>query len=236
VGFSAFVRLKVSGDYALFTRADAKVERVSYETPTPSAARNILDSILFKPQMRWIVTSIAVLNPIRFQGLRRNELQTKLAPAAVRRWMVDPGQYRPQPAGAGSDDGTPRHSLLLRDVAYIIEAYPHVYRTTSEDTPVKYMAMFNRRVEKGQCFAPAYLGCREFAARCELPDGSEKPIPVSQPLGLMLYDIVFAARGTRNRAVFFDARLENGVLDTRPEFAIPDAALRQELLSCSQPL
>lgn len=230
------VRLKVAGEFACWTRPDQKVERVSYECMTPSAARNILDAICWKPQMRWIVTRILVLKPIRFQSLRRNELQSKLSPNSVRSWMSDSTLYQPQSAGAGSGDGTPRNTLALRDVAYIIEAFPHVFEPNAEDTPVKYMAMFNRRVEKGQCFHRPALGCREFAADFRAPDESETTIPDSVPIGLMLYDVIFRRGGAGNRAVFFHAALENGVLDTNPDRAIPDEKLRQEVLACSSRL
>ena len=95
------VRLKVSGDLACWTRPENKVERVSYECMTPSAARNILDAICWKPEMRWVVTRILVLKPVRFQSIRRNELQSKIAPGAVRKWMGDPGSYRPLRLGPG---------------------------------------------------------------------------------------------------------------------------------------
>jgi CRISPR-associated protein Cas5d len=230
---AAYVRLKVSGELACWTRPENKVERVSYECMTPSAARNILDAICWKPEMRWVVTRILVLKPVRFQSIRRNELQSKIAPGSVRKWMSDPGSYQPLAAGAGEDtDGTPRNTLALRDVSYVIEAFPHVYRPTSDDTPTKYMAMFNRRVEKGQCFHRPALGCREFAASFELPDES-RPIPDSIPIGLMLYDIVFRDSGENNRAIFFQAAIENGILDTHPDHAIPDEAIRKELLACS---
>jgi CRISPR-associated protein Cas5d len=177
--------------------------------------------------------AILVLKPVRFQSIRRNELQSKIAPGSVRKWMSDPDSYQPLAAGAGEDtDGTPRNTLALRDVSYIIEAFPHVYQPTVEDTPTKYMAMFNRRVEKGQCFHRPALGCREFAASFELPDESQ-PIPDSIPIGLMLYDIIFRDRGENNRAIFFQAAIENGVLDTHPDHAIPDEGIRKELLACS---
>jgi len=225
------IRVKVSGEFACWTRPENKVERVSYECMTPSAARNILDAICWKPQMRWIVTRILVLKPIRFQALRRNELQSKIAPASVRKWMSDPASFEPQLAGAGSDDATQRNTLALRDVGYVIEAYPHVYEPTVEDTAVKYRAMFNRRVEKGQCFQRPALGCREFAATFEAPSPSDTPIGDTIPIGRMLYDIIF--RDGANRAVFFEAGLEAGALDTRPERAIPKERLREELLACS---
>ena len=229
---NTYVRLKVSGDFACWTRPEAKVERVSYECMTPSAARNILDSICWKPEMRWAVNRIAVLKPIRFQSIRRNELQSKVAPSTVNKWIRDPSEYTPLAAGAGEGtDGTPRNSLVLRDVSYLIEAAPHVYDPSPERSATKYMAMFNRRLEKGQHFAQPALGCREFAARCEMPGEDDTPIPVDIDIGRMLYDIIFRPGG--NRAVFFQARVQQGVLDTRPEQAVPDEAVRQELMACS---
>lgn len=229
-----YVRLKVSGELACWTRPENKVERVSYECMTPSAARNILDAICWKPEMRWIVTRILVLKPVRFHAIRRNELQSKVAPGSVRKWMSDAASYRPHAAGAGEDtDGTPRNTLALRNVSYIIEAFPHVYQPTAEDTPVKYMAMFNRRVQKGQCFHQPALGCREFACSFELPEGSEKPVSDTISIGRMLYDIIFRDGGEDNRAIFFDATLTSGALDTHPDRVIRDAAIRKELLACS---
>ena len=231
---NSYVRLKVSGDLACWTRPESKVERVSYECMTPSAARNILDAICWKPEMRWVVTRILVLKPVRFQAIRRNELQSKIAPGAVGKWMKDPGSYQPQAAGAGEGtDGTQRNTLALRDVSYIIEAFPHVYRPTSEDTPTKYMAMFNRRVERGQCFHQPALGCREFACRFELPDNTERPVADTIQIGRMVYDIVFRDGGEGNHAIFFEAAIENGVLDSHPDRAIPDESARRELLACS---
>ncbi len=227
----AIVRLKVSGEFACWTRPESKVERVSYECMTPSAARNILDTICWKPQMRWVVTRILVLKRIQLQALRRNELQSKIAPKTVRSWIERPSTFEPQAAGAGSNDATPRNTLALRDVSYVIEAYPRVFQPTAEDHATKYVAMFNRRVEKGQCFCRPALGCREFAAHFEPPSPADRPIPDSLDLGWMLYDIVFRPEG--NRAVFFQARLDHGVLDTAPASAIPDAKLREEVLACS---
>ena len=227
------IRVKVSGEYACWTRPEQKVERFSAECMTPSAARNILDAICWRPQMRWVVTSIAVLKPIRFHSFRRNELQSKLAPSSVSGWMKDPSTYQPQPAGAGTEDATPRNTLALRNVSYIIEAYPHVYNETAEDTPVKYMAMLNRRVEKGQCFQRPYMGCREFAAYFEAPAATDKPIPVSMDLGYLLYDIHFREDGKSNQPVFFQAKLVDGVLQTDPDIVLPDAKTREEVIKCS---
>jgi len=226
------IRLKISGDFACFSRPEAKVERSSYAMPTPSAARNILDCICWKPEMRWVVTSISLLKPIRYIAIRRNEVQSKLSPASVRRWMSDSSSYQPLAAGAGANtEGTPRNTLMLRDVAYVIEAYPLIFNTKNDNTPQKYCAMLMRRAEKGQCFQQPALGCREFAARFEPTSEADVPLPVSEDLGLMLYDIVF--RADNNFPVFFHARLENGVLNTRPEAVLNDAVQRDEVLQCS---
>jgi CRISPR-associated protein Cas5d len=198
---------------------------------TPSAARNILDAICWKPEMRWVVTAITVLHPIIFQALRRNEVQSKISPAEVKKWMAKPESFTPMVAGAGSAEVTQRSTLALRNPAYIIEGYPHVYSPNDENTPAKYVSMFNRRVEKGQCFHRPALGCREFAAQFEPPDAGDRAQPVDLPLGMMLYDVIFRPDG--NRAVFFKAELRNGVLDADPEHAIADAALREEVLTCS---
>jgi CRISPR-associated protein Cas5d len=225
------VRIKIHGEMACFSRPEAKVERMSYALPTPSAARNILDAICWKPEMRWIVTGIEVLKPIRYFSVRRNEVQSKIAPTSVKRWIGDPSTYEPLLAGAGSGtDGTPRNSLVLRDVAYVIEAYPRVFDSTGENVPQKYAAMLLRRVEKGQCFQRPSLGCREFAAHFEPVNGSEVPQPITEDLGRMLYDIVFRPEG--NRPVFFSARLENGRMDTRPESVVAPRD-REEVLKCS---
>ena len=118
-------RIRVSGEFACFTRPETKVERFSYPVITPSAARNVLDAICWRPQMRWIVTRITVLKPIRFLSVLRNEVQSKISPSSVKKWMRDASQFEPLVAGAGNGtDGTPRNTTLLRDVAYWIEAYP----------------------------------------------------------------------------------------------------------------
>ncbi len=228
----AAVRVRVSGDYACFTRPESKVERFSLPVMTPSAARNVLDAICWRPEMRWIVTRISVLKPIRFMSVLRNEVQSKLSPASVKGWMRDPSTFEPLIAGAGMDtDGTPRHTTLLRDVAYWIDAYPLVFDTSGDNTPRKYAAMMNRRVENGQCYSRPYLGCREFAAEFSPPEESDRVIADSMEIGRMLYDIAFLPKG--NRAVFFEAHLKDGVLDTRPEVVLRDEKQRQEVLACS---
>ncbi len=226
------VRVKISGEFACFTRPETKVERVSYPLMTPSAARNILDAICWRPEMRWVVTSISVLNPIRYISVLRNEVQSKLSPASIKKWMADPEKYEPLAAGAGANtEGTPRNSVLLRDVAYIVEAFPLVFNTNGDNMPAKYVAVLQRRVAKGQCYHRPALGCREFAANFSPPSEQDRPEPISEDFGRMLYDIAFLPEG--NRAAFFDARLKNGVMDTRPEVVLKDNDRRQEVLQCS---
>lgn len=226
------IRVRVSGEFACFTRPEAKVERFSYPVMTPSAARNMLDAICWRPQMRWVVTGITVLKPIRLMSVLRNEVQSKVSPAAIKRWMRDAATFEPLVAGAGSGtDGTPRNTTLLRDVAYWIDAYPHVFDNSGDNTPVKYVEMMRRRVEKGQCFQRPYMGCREFAAEFGPVRDEDRPIADSMEIGRMLYDIAFLPDG--NRAAFFEARLQNGVLDTRPNEVLVAEAQRREVLQCS---
>jgi len=156
----------------------------------------------------------------------------ELEPASVKKWMRDPSQFTPLVAGAGQDtDGTPRNTTLLCDVAYWIDAYPLVFDTSGDNTPTKYVEMMSRRVEKGQCFHRPYLGCREFAAEFGPPRAEDRPVSDSINIGRMLYDVVFRPDG--NHAAFFDARLENGVLETRPDVVLRDNARREEVLACS---
>ncbi|MDI6808747.1 MAG: type I-C CRISPR-associated protein Cas5c [Candidatus Eisenbacteria bacterium] len=191
-------RLMVWGRNACFTRPEMKVERVSYDIMTPSAARGMLEAILWKPAIRWKVTQIDVLKPIKWELVRRNELGAVMSPRTTGLFIEDQRQQR-----AG---------LLLRDVAYTIHAYFELTdRAGEEDTVVKFTEMFVRRAEKGQCFHRPYLGCREFAADFRpIFNGQTLPAPISasQDLGWMLYDIDFSGAQTMPR--FFRASLDKG--------------------------
>jgi CRISPR-associated protein Cas5d len=212
------IRLHVWGDRALFTRPEMKVERVSYDVITPSAARGILEAIHWKPAIAWIVDRIHVLKPIRFQSFRRNEVGAKASTALAERAMRTGST-----AGLGlmvEEERQQRASTLLLDVAYVIEAhFDLTAKATAEDTPAKHISMFNRRAAAGQCFHRPCLGTREFAAEFDLlPEGALLP-PSKLPegdrnrdLGWMLHDIDFSAGG---RSRFFRARLTDGVLDVR---------------------
>ena len=207
------VKLHVWGDYACFTRPEMKVERVSYDAMTPSAARGILEAIHWKPAIRWNVDRIHVLKPIRFENLRRNELGHKISAANVRK-AVKTGNAGMLPTVV-EDDRQQRATTLLRDVAYVIEA--HFLLTDAaepDDTEAKHLSMFNRRAAKGQCFHRPYLGTREFAADFELVTDEMPPsaLPKDQrnrDLGWMLHDLDYR-RGMAPR--FFRASIRNGVI------------------------
>ena len=175
------IKLHVWGDRACFTRPEMKVERVSYDTMTPSAARGILEAIHWKPAVRWVVDRIHVLKPIRFENLRRNELGHKIPAGNVLRAL-----NRGTTEGLHTlieDDRQQRATTLLREVAYVIEA--HFVLTgaaEADDTAAKHLAMFNRRAAKGQCFHRPYLGTREFAADFALVEDAMPPstLPADQ--------------------------------------------------------
>ncbi len=221
--------LEVSGPYACFTRPEMKVERVSYDVITPSAARAIFDAILWKPAIVWRVKRIEILSPIRWISVRRNEVGKVASPKSAGIFIEDDRQQR-----AG---------LFLRDVKYRIHAafdfippeergkvhnpVPEWLMDTDEadalrkpdvrtdETEAKYAAMFERRAKKGQCFNQPYLGCREFSAEFQLVNPAAEPvaaIPETRDLGWMLYDMDFTDPSDP-QPQFFHAFIENGVVD-----------------------
>lgn len=246
------ITVKVWGEFALFTRPELSVERISYPFMTPSAARGVLDAILFKPQMMWHIRRITALRPnfppgfpeqeakqpYRLLGIRRNEIQGTIAPRTVEGWMKEPTSFQPYLVDSAGREGvqgqnrTQRNSLILHYVAYLIEASPKLTERANQprgqpedeedhgpDTEIKYMAMFNRRVAKGQCFHRPYLGIREFACHFSPPEGTEQPLTDwNESLGFMLYDIRYAADGKR-RPVFFEARVRQGVLHCDADYS-----------------
>lgn len=206
------VRLKVWGDFACFTRPEMKVERVSYDVMTPSAARGILEAIYWKPQFQWRVRRIHVLRPIRRFSILRTEVKSKAVVSSAQRgdrYFVN-------------DDHTQRHTLALRDVAYVVEADVHLHPAYADDANnnvVKHRDQFRRRVTRGQSFHRPYLGCREFSAYFSEPDDQEVPPPElagrTEPLGRMLFDIAYTGEGQKRgegTPRFFNAVLEDGVL------------------------
>lgn len=227
--------LEVSGDFACFTRPEMKVERVSYDIMTPSAARAVFEAILWKPSIRWQVSKIEVLHPIKWINLRRNELGCVASTRNIETTMK---------SGSGQlgifieDERQQRAGLFLRDVKYRIHAhfelrdpgfhkpnFPHLSKRSVnaddsdlENEPnveMKFKRMFERRAAKGQCVNQPYLGCREFAANFNLVDANAvlpEAVPETRDFGWMLYDLDYSdAADPRPR--FFRSQLVNGVLN-----------------------
>lgn len=207
------ITLKVWGDYACFTRPEMKVERVSYDVITPSAARGILEAIYWKPAIQWKIDRIHVLNQIKFDTIRRNEVLGKISADNVKSAMKgsdiclyqDSNEHRVQ-----------RASYVLRDVCYCIEAHFEMTDKAGPDDSVeKHYNIALRRMRKGQCFHQPYLGCREFPVQYEF---QEEDIPKSWyagktlDLGFMLYDLDFK---NEMQAIFFRAQMVDGVVDVK---------------------
>jgi len=228
------IRVKVSGSYALYTRIEFKAERVSYDILTPSAARGILEAIYWKPQFRWVIDRIYVLNPIRFTNIRRNELGRPISSKAVLKAMRNPSIDPTQDINALRQQ---RASMVLKNVSYVIEAYPQILQfRMNKGEPLcpggclvrKHTEMFKRRVSKGQCFHHPYFGCREFPVeKLELVETVEEiPAPHEElagkkDLSYILHDIQFdqdhkTKRVKKLTSQFFRARLQNGVLEVPP--------------------
>lgn len=208
--------LEVSGKFASFNRPEMKVERVSYDVITPSAARAVFEAILWKPAIRWQVERIEVLNPVKWISLRRNEVGHRMAMRNVETAMREGhgrlGMYV-------DEDRQQRAGLFLRDVRYRIHAhFVMTEKAKADDTPAKFASMFRRRALAGQCVNQPYLGCREFAAHFRLIEA-----PASEPaaqdwtsdLGFMLYDLDYA-NAESPRPLFFRAHVEHGVVQVPP--------------------
>jgi CRISPR-associated protein Cas5d len=206
------LEVRVWGEFACFTRPEMKVERVSYDVMTPSAARGVLEAIFWKPEFEWRVREIWVLKPIRHFSILRNEVNSKMSERAAAGWASVAGGY------FADEDRTQRHTLALRDVAYLIKA-DVALRLHATDEPAKYRDQFRRNVAKGRCHHTPYLGCREFAAAFSEPVAGEKPQEgLSDDLGLMLFDLDYDKDGSgRGTPKFFKARLEKGVLHVPQE-------------------
>lgn len=205
--------LEVWGDLACFTRPELKVERVSYDVITPSAARAIFEAILFKRYaMRWQITKIEVLNPIKWTNMRRNEVGAVASKSPI--FIEDKRQQK--------------NSLLLQNVRYRIyaklifipikdrskEAFVK-HRPSGDENPMKYYQMFERRASQGQCFTQPYLGCREFAASWKYigdTDNLDPPLAEDRDFGIMLYDMDFEGNAQKPDAMFYRAKMKQGVI------------------------
>lgn len=205
------VRLKVWGEFACFTRPDLKVERMTYPCMTPSAARGVLDCILWKPEFTWHVERILVLKPVKFYSVKRNEINKKQGKTPI---IIENNRAQ-------------RNSIVLKDVAYIIEAAVHGATSPVKNPTKKYVEIFNRRMRCGQCWRRPYLGTREFAADFSLPDENDKPIAEDIPIGSMFLDMWYNEKGVPMPRFFYDVSVRKGVLDCAKEY--------EQILSSNHP-
>lgn len=208
------IAIRVSGDYALFTRPEMKVERVSYDVITPSAARGIIEAIYWKPAIRWVIDKIHVLNEIEFTNIRRNEVSEKISTSKARHLMK--GGNEPFYMSA-TDARQQRAALVLKNVDYVIQAHFEIVteKAGAGDTVQKHYNMALRRLRKGQYFSAPCLGTREFGAKVELIEVEDIPSSVlqgSHDLGWMLYDLDFS-NSKDIKPQFFKAEMRDGVID-----------------------
>lgn len=207
------VKIRVWGDYACFTRPEMKVERVSYDVITPSAARAVIEAIYWKPSIRWIIDRIHIINPVKFDNIRRNEVGSKLSlsPGKIEKAM-ETGESIHLYAD-DSKNRQQRAAMVLRDVEYIIEAHFEPVNGDGKNIG-KHLDMFNRRAKKGQCFYQPYLGTREFSSSFEL---LEDDVPIShltgeRDLGFMLYDMDFTNKKDI-QPMFYRPKMVDGVIE-----------------------
>ena len=210
------VKVKVWGDYALFSRPELKVEGYSYDVMTPSAARGILEAIYWHPGLRWNIDRIYVKNPICFTSVRRNEVKSKVSASNV--LQVYNGADKPLYINT-KNEIVQRASTILCDVCYVIEAHFEMTEKANEtDNPGKFKDIMMRRLRRGECYHMPYFGCREFPAHfclCEEEEIHTAYDDVSErDLGLMLYDMDYSNKDNI-QAMFFRAVLKKGVLDLR---------------------
>ena len=205
------VKVEVWGDYACFSRPELKTERMSYDVMTPSAARGLLEAIYWHPGLRWVIDRIYVMQPIRFTGIRRNEVKSKISADNVRSAMSGGKQ---EVYLCSSEDIQQRAATVLQDVRYVIEAhFVMTDQAAPSDNAGKFCDIMRRRLEKGQCYHQPCFGVREFPAQFRLWPGGEIPTTgETRDMGLMLYDMDYS--DLRNiTPMFFRAALENGVLN-----------------------
>jgi CRISPR-associated protein Cas5d len=213
-------RVRARGEMACFTRPEMKVERVSYEVMTPSAARGLLEAVLWKPALEWRIHAIEVLAPIRWLSVRRNEVNSR-ASLDKERIVAD-------------EDRAQRNTVALREVDYVVHASIALTpRAGDGDTMRKFEEMFERRLEKGQHHSAPFFGCREFAAALHRADETPPPIDrgVDRPLGWMFFDFDwsgFDGTGSHKESaprtpLFFEARLTDGILQVPSRAAVREA-------------
>ena len=206
------VQLEVRGDYALFSRPEMKTERVSYDVMTPSAARGILEAIMWHPGMVWRIDCIRVCAPIRFANIRRNEVETVANARAMRTAMEKGGEA---PYVATSEVAQQRAAMVLRNVHYVIEAHFDMTESASpSDNPGKFQDMITRRMEKGQCYHQPYFGTREFPVKfapCKVIPTCHEELMGERDLGYMLWDMDYS-NPKDIQPLFFRAIMRDGVI------------------------
>lgn len=209
------VRVRMWGDYALFSRPEMKVERCSYDVMTPSAARGMLEAIYWHPGMRWVIDKIYVRKPIQFTSIRRNEVKSKVLAGNV--LSVINGGGKPLYI-SGREEIVQRAAILLRDVEYVVEAHFEMTpKAAPEDNEGKFKDIIMRRLRRGECYHSPYFGCREFPARFALYEGEEVDTAYTgteRDLGYMLFDFDYSDPEDI-KPMFFRAVMKDGILDVR---------------------
>lgn len=206
-------RIECWGDYACYTRPELKVERMSYDMMTPSAARGLLEAIMWHPGMRYVIDEIDLLSPIRFTNIRRNEVKSKISASAA----LGSAQNRRDMYLHTKADIQQRAATILANVRYCIYAHFEMTdKANASDNPGKFKEMLCRRARKGQCYHTPYLGCREYPAGFRLVEEDEVvvPYPETRDLGLMLYDMDYSDPANI-MPKYFHGHLEKGIMDLR---------------------
>ena len=206
------VLMEVWGPTACFTRPEMKTERVSYDVPTPSAARGMIESIYYHPGLKWTIDRIWLLNPIQFMNLRRNEVSSKISASNV----MQEANGGKQSCIVTTQDIQQRAAMMLKDVRYVIEAhFDMTDKANASDNPGKFQDIVKRRLRKGACYAAPYLGTRECTAHFRLWEGGEiEAIDETRDLGYMLYDMDYSDP-EHIQPMFFRAKMVHGCIDLR---------------------
>lgn len=214
VGEKMSIKLEVWGDYALFSRPELKVERVSFDIITPSAARGIMESVFWHPGLKYVVDRIYLLSKIQYANIRRNEVKSKILASKVKAAMS---------GGKANDlyintkeDIVQRAALVLKNPHYVIESHFEMTdKANASDNPGKFQDIIKRRIRKGQCFHTPYFGCREFPVKFRLYEFDDIPTVYDEEerdLGFMLYDFDYSNLDDIT-PMFFRAKLCKGVMD-----------------------
>jgi len=217
------IKLHIEGENACFTRPEMKVERVSYDVITPSAARGILEAIHWKPAIQWVIDKIHVLEPIRFESIRRNEVASKISARNVASAMKKGSTENLYMLADDGKERQQRAATILRKVGYVIEAhFVLTNKAGKDDNEGKHLDTFNRRARKGQCFHHPYFGTREFPVQFTLLENGVLPVSNllendrDRDFGWMLHDIDFANENTPH---FFRAVMKDGVINVPPFYS-----------------